>query len=165
MREPTQLGQPGRAGAAGAGEQLFRCPVCDSYLKKSEGFTCPMCRRGPLCKSHRVRGKKECTSCVFELQMKELRDLKGQEQSIRSFLRLLQFLFIVFAMVFIALKTDIVETIEFLKYGIITDSLTLLGGVSVAGYVLFYIIMYNQRQKIRELESGVNRSEFRRIIK
>lgn len=126
MRGPDPLGQAGKT-ADPAREELFRCQVCDSYLRKNEGYTCPRCKRGPICKTHRARGKKECTSCVFEMQMEELRDLRGQEQSIKSFLKLLQFLFLVFAIVFIALKTDVAETVEFLKYSIITNSLELLG--------------------------------------
>ncbi|MBI5639671.1 MAG: hypothetical protein HZA17_04520 [Nitrospirae bacterium] len=154
---------------AGAGlrnrEDLIKCPVCEVYLRSNEGFTCPKCRRGPLCKSHRYAGSRECSSCVFDGKVKELNDLKRQEHSIRSLLRLLQFLFLVFAIMLISRKAGIPETIEFLQHGIFMDNLPYLGGVSVAGYLIFFFILYNQRSMIRDLESQINKGEFRKMVK
>jgi uncharacterized protein (DUF983 family) len=165
VRELDQIRDAGRTGDTRGGEALVQCPVCDTYLRKNEGFICPRCKRGPLCRRHRVRGKRECEGCVLEIQAEELGDLRRQEASIKSFLRLLQFLFIVFAIVFIALRTGVTETIEFLRYSFIPQSLELLGGLSVVGYVLFYLILYNQRQRIRGLESEMNDSRFRRFAR
>ncbi len=162
MREPDRV--RGTGGTRDARE-LVQCPVCDTYLGKNEGFTCPRCKKGPLCGSHRVRGKRECAGCILEMQAGELGDLRRQEESIRSFLRFLQFLFIVFAIVFIALRSGVADTLEFLKYGVLPESLELLGGLSVTGYILFYLILYNQRQRIRGLESEINESKFRRFAR
>jgi hypothetical protein len=163
MRESGPVRQAAQAGRTKTDEGLLRCPVCDAYIGKNEGFKCPRCKRGPLCRIHRVPGRKECSGCVFEMQAEELRNLRRQEGSIRSFLKLLQFLFIVFAIVFVALRTGIAETIEFLQYSIVTQSLVLLGGLSVVGYVLFYFILYNQSRRISGLEYEMSRSEFRRF--
>ncbi len=146
-------------------EELIRCSVCDVYIGGEKGFTCPRCRRSPLCKSHRVPGRRECASCVYEMQKKDLNDLKTQEYNLKSFLKLLQFLFIVFAIFFIAMKTGIPEVLDLLQSNIITSGLKYLGGLSVAGYVLFYAMLFHQRQRISALEIELSNTEFRRMIK
>lgn len=146
-------------------EVLIRCSVCDVYLEGGKGFTCPRCRRGPLCKSHRVPRRRECASCAYEMQKKDLNDLKSQEHNLKSFLKLLQFLFIVFAIFFIAMKTGIQEVLDLLENNIIVSVLKYLGGLSVLGYVLFYAMLLHQRQRISEMEVEMNKTEFRRMIK
>ncbi len=146
-------------------QELIRCTVCDVYLEGDKGFICPRCRRGPLCKSHRVPRRRECASCVFEMKKKALNDLKTQEHNLRSFLRFLQFLFLVFAIFFVALKTGIPEVLDALQKNMITTSLTYLGGLSVVGYVIFYGVLYSQRQKITEMESEMSKAHFARMVK
>jgi hypothetical protein len=149
-------------------EELLTCRACGSYLGKGEGFRCPRCRRTPLCRNHRVPGSRECAGCVMEAKTKELRDLKNQEKSIRNFLRLTQFLFLVFAILFISSKAGLVEMLDFLKDSIVMDNLGYLGGFSVAGYIIFQIIRYNQKSRISGLETGINelnKKELRRLVK
>jgi hypothetical protein len=146
-------------------QELIRCSVCDVYLEGEKGFFCSRCRRGPLCKSHRVPGRRECASCVFEIQKKELNDLKTQEHNIRSFLKLLQFLFLVFAIFFIALKTGIPEVLNVVGESIIATSLPYIGGFSVVGYLLFYVVAHGQRRKIAEMEMEMNKKQFARMVK
>jgi hypothetical protein len=146
-------------------DELISCPVCGVYLSSGEGFVCPKCRRGPLCRRHRVRGKRECASCIFEMQTKELKEMKTQEQNLRSFLRLLQFLFLVFAVFFIAIRTGIPEALDVFQGSMITESFGYIGGLSVAGYLLFYAVLRGQRKKIREIESELKKTEFRRMVK
>jgi hypothetical protein len=156
------------ARSASESDELLTCRACGSYLNKGEGFQCPRCRRAPLCRNHRVPGRRECAGCVLESKNKELRDLKNQEQSIRNFLRLTEFLFVVFAILFISSKAGFVEAVEFLKGSIIMENLGYLGGFSVAGYIIFKIIRYNQKSKVRELESAINKmnkKELRRLVK
>ncbi len=146
-------------------KELIRCPACDVYIRREEGFVCPRCKRSSLCKSHRVPGRRECASCVVDLQNRELIALRQQEQSIRSFLRLLQFLFIVFAILFIALRTGVAEVLEFLRDSVITAGFGYMGVLSVVGYVVFYFLLFSQRQKIREAETAMKKAEFRRMVK
>ncbi len=146
-------------------QELLRCAVCDVYIRREEGFICPRCRRGPLCKSHRVPLRRECSSCVFDMKNKELVALREQEQSLKSFLRLLQFLFIVFAILFVAVRTGTAEVLQFLHDSVIADGFGYMGALSVAGYAIFYLLLLSQRQRIREMESEMNKAEFRRMVK
>jgi hypothetical protein len=143
-------------------EDLIRCPVCEVYLKKTEGFICSKCKRGPLCKKHKVIRSSECASCLYDRRRKDLLLLKEQEINLKSFLRLLQFLFLVFAVFFIALRSGLEDTVEFLQSSFIKDSLLYLGGIAVFGYIVFYFILYNQRGKIQEAESEIRKVEVRR---
>jgi hypothetical protein len=146
-------------------DDLVTCSVCNDYLRKEDAFTCPKCRRAPLCKKHRVPGRKECMSCVMEMEAGELAVFKKQEQSMRGFLSFMQFLFILFAILFVTVETGLADMVEFLKFSVITDNLNYMGGISVAGYLLFYVILYNQKRKISEMESRMSKTEFRRRIK
>lgn len=143
-------------------EDLLRCPVCEDYMKKTEGFICSTCKRGPLCKKHKVAKSSECASCVYDRRRKALLLLKEQEMNLKSFLRLLQFLFLVFAVFFIALRAGLEDTVEFLRSSYITDGLLYLGGIAVFGYMVFYFILYIQRGKIQEVESEIRKIEVRR---
>ena len=143
-------------------EEMLKCLICDVYLKKGEGFTCPKCRRGPLCKNHRIPGKKECASCVFDMQMQELNSLRNTEESIKHFIKLLHFVFLVFSIFFISLKLGLADYAEFLQNSIIIDSLIYIGGASVVGFIIFYFFLYNQRSQIREIESQIRKVGIRR---
>ena len=143
-------------------EDLFRCPVCEVYMNKTDGFICSTCKRGPLCKKHKVIRSSECASCVYDRRRKALLMLKEQEINLKSFLRLLQFIFLVFAVFFIALRAGLGDTVEFLKSSYITDSLLYLGAIAVVGYMVFYFILYNQRGKIQEVESEIKKIEIKR---
>jgi hypothetical protein len=143
-------------------EDLLRCPVCEVYMKKGEGFICSKCKRGPLCKKHKVARSTECASCVYDRRRKALLMLKEQEINLKSFLRLLQFIFLVFAVFFIALRTGLGDTVEFLRSSYIADGLLYLGGIAVFGYIVFYFILYNQRGRIQEAESEIRKIEVKR---
>jgi len=136
---------------------LAKCPVCEFYFNKKEGFTCIKCKRGLLCNKHKVAGTKECASCVIERRHKELSDLKSQEMSLKSFLRLLLFIFLVFAMLFIALKIGLEDTVEFLKDSFIIEALPYIGGGAILGYIVFYFILSNQKAKTLELETLIRK--------
>ena len=88
--------------------------------------------------------------------------LKEQEINLKSFLRLLQFIFLVFAVFFIALRTGLGDTVEFLRSSYIADGLLYLGGIAVFGYIVFYFILYNQRGRIQEAESEIRKIEVKR---
>lgn len=143
-----------------AGGELISCPVCGHYIGKGEGFTCPRCKRRSLCRSHRVPGRRECTSCVFEIKARELSSMKEEIRSIRSFVLLSQFLFLVFAVLFVTLKTGIAESVEFLQYGFIADNVSYMGILAVISFLVSYIILHIRKQKISELEAQM--TDFRR---
>ncbi|MBA4373839.1 MAG: hypothetical protein C0402_13385 [Thermodesulfovibrio sp.] len=158
---------PGEKDTIGFREQgeLSRCILCNTYINAKESFTCPRCRKGPLCKTHRFSGRRECTSCVFDLKQREVVDLRKQEQSITDFTRLLQFIFLVFAIFFIAARAGLLEFVDFLKENIVSSNLAWFGILPIAGYLLFYIILYNQRNKIKEIEAEMHAMEFKRMVK
>jgi len=142
--------------------ELEKCPVCEVYVHQDEGFLCPRCRKSPLCRKHRVSGRRECASCVFDLTKKELQVLRGQEGNIKQFMRFLQFIFLVFAIFFVAFKFGLTEYIEILQDTRMTTFLTYLGVLSVTFYILFMIILYNQRSKIADIEVQIRKLEVRK---
>lgn len=145
--------------------ELSRCILCNTYINAKESFTCPRCKKGPLCRTHRFSGRRECTSCVFDLKQREVIALRNQEQSIADFTKLLQFIFLVFAIFFVAARAGLLEFVDLLKDNIVTTNLAWFGILPVAGYLLFYIILYNQRNKIKEIEAEMHAMEFKRMVK
>jgi hypothetical protein len=143
-------------------EDLLKCSVCEIYLGKNEAFICAQCKRGPLCKKHRIPGTKKCASCVFDDKKEALSALKEQELNLKGFLRFLQFLFLVFAIFFIALRIGLEETVELLHNSVIKDGLLFIGGGAVLGYLIFYFILYNQKARIAALEEEIRQIQTRR---
>ena len=143
-------------------DDLARCPVCEVYVHQTEGFTCPRCKKGPLCRRHRVAGKKECASCVFDIRKKELNALRHQELSIRQFIRFLQFIFLFFAVMFIAVKAGMAEFVEVLQHLDLAQYLVYLGILPVAGYIAFMIVLFSQKGKINEVEIEIRKLDMRR---
>jgi hypothetical protein len=94
------------------------------------------------------------------MKARELGSVREEVKSIRSFLRLSQFLFLVFAILFITVKTDVAESVEFLQYSFITDNIYYLGGLAVIGFLVSYIVLYSRKRKISELEAQL--TDFRR---
>jgi hypothetical protein len=92
-----------------------------------------------------------------------MRSLHGQERSIHHFLRLIQFIFLVCAVFFVSLKIGLLDEIDFLKNTIFTDNVLSIGIGSVIFYVLFYIILLNQRQRISALQSEIETIGFRKL--
>lgn len=142
--------------------ELTKCPVCDTYVHQQESFACPRCKKSPLCKKHRVAGRKECASCVFDLKKKELNAIRSQAESIRQFLKFLQFIFLFCAVIFIALKSGISEFVEILQHPLLLTYITYFSIVPIAGHILFLIILYNQRRNMADLEHQISKLEFRR---
>jgi membrane protein insertase Oxa1/YidC/SpoIIIJ len=146
-------------------EDSLKCPVCGGYFRRTEGFTCTTCRRGPLCKDHRVVGQTECLSCATEKTVNKQRALKRQTGHLRSFLRFLQFIFIVLAMLFIALKIGLTDEVEFLKNSLVSENFIYASSAcTVIVYLLFYGIMYNQRRKLSQIEARLNKLKRRRMV-
>lgn len=142
--------------------ELTKCPVCDNYVHQQESFVCPRCKKSHLCRKHRVPGRRECASCVFDLKKKELNVLRVQEGSVRQFLKFLQFIFLFSAVIFIALKLGISEFVEILQHSILPTYIVYFSIIPIAGYILFLIILYNQRGKVVDMECQIKKLEVRR---
>lgn len=138
-----------------------KCSIC-GVLLDGEGFTCPKCRRTLLCNAHRYSGRRECASCVYEEQRRELLDLTRQEAGLKGFTRLLQFVFLVFAVLFVAVRFEVPGVPEFIAESFIADSLIYLGIAAAGGYLLMLIVLYNQRKQIAEREAAMRKIEKRR---
>lgn len=143
-------------------EDMLKCPICEVYFNRNEGFACPRCKRGPLCKSHKVPGQKECAGCVLEMKFKEKSKLQEQEKNIKNFTRLLQFVFILFSIIYIAYKIQLLETIEFIENSIYTEYLIFVVIGTLSGYLIFYLLLRSQRNKIDELEAQMEKVEIKR---
>jgi len=146
----------------GEREDLIRCAACDDYINSNDGFYCPKCKKGPLCRKHRLSGRRECRSCTIDLKLREITLLKQQEKNIRSFIGFVQFLFLVFAIFFIAIKFSLTEEVSFLHNRLITESLLYLGIGSVVLYGIFFVVLLTQRGKIDSIESTISGIEVRR---
>ena len=138
-------------------EEVVQCSVCQEYIRFNEGFQCPKCRRTPLCKKHRTPGRKECVSCVIEMKLLELKTLREQEQSIKNFNRFLQFLFLVFALLFIALNIGVAEEVEWLKDNIFADNLIYIGIGNIVIYVISYSFMVSQSKRNDMIASEIEK--------
>lgn len=143
-------------------KRLPQCVICDDYLKTSESFYCPKCRRGPLCKKHMTSGRNECVSCAIDVNMSQVQTLRRQERSIQSFLRFIHFIFLVSAIFFITLKTSIAEEIPLLENNIFAENVIYIGAGSVLIAVLSYVALFAQRQRITTIESDLERMGCRR---
>lgn len=142
--------------------ELTQCPVCDTYVHQQESFVCPKCKKSPLCRKHRVVGRRECASCVFDLKKKELNELRGRERSIRQFLAFLQFVFLVCAIIFIALRSGLSEFVEILQHSLLPTYILYFSIIPIVCYILFLIILYNQRGKVADIMQQIRKLEIRR---
>jgi len=142
--------------------ELRKCPVCATYVHQQESFVCPRCQKSPLCRKHYVAGRRECARCVFGLTKKELNELRGQDGSIRQFLKFLQFIFLFCAVIFIALNSGISEFVEVLQDSLLPIYIMYFSIILIVGYILFFIILYNQRGKVSDMEHQIIKLEVRR---
>jgi hypothetical protein len=141
---------------------ITKCSICADYLNSNEAYFCPRCKKGPLCKKHRLPGRKECVSCIFDRTLNEVHILRGQEKNIKSFINFLQFLFIVFAITFIALTFGFLEEIAYLKENLVIKNITYLGIGTAVLLIIFYLVMLNQMRKIKEIEAELDKIGGRR---
>jgi len=88
--------------------------------------------------------------------------MKQQVESIRHFLRLTQFIFVVFVILFLAVRFGLPDMVEFLRFSIITDNLPYLGGAAVLAYIVFFLILLSQKQQVKALQEKMRREEFRK---
>jgi hypothetical protein len=139
------------------GRDTVKCLYCERYVDAGKTFSCRRCRKKPICLDHRDREYGVCSGCAAEARIVRYRDLLGQEKSLRSFLRLSQFVFMVGAFLFAAkrffaehLPAYIAEN-PFLQYPLI------FGGTAVAGIVFCYACLSSQKGKLAQVEQEIHR--------
>jgi hypothetical protein len=154
MRNPDN---PSNAEPTGRKERLLQCSACGDYINPKEVFSCPQCKKGPLCRRHRLPGRKECISCTIEVKLHEVKALQGQERNIRQFIRFLQFVFLLCAILFIAIRLGLSEAIDVLKHNFITENIAYIGIAAVLIAIVFYVLKFIQTQRITELESEIEK--------
>lgn len=141
---------------AGKGN-ITNCSVCAEYFNSNEAFFCPKCKKGPLCKKHRLPGRKECLSCSFDDTVKEVNILRGQAKSIKSFINFLQFLFLAFAIIFIASTFGLLEEIAYFKENLIIKNMSYFGIGTAVLLIIFYFVMSRQKRKIEEIDVEIGK--------
>ena len=136
---------------------LLECPLCGAYLRRSEGFTCTRCKRGPFCRRHRIPGEKVCAGCLLEIKNEEISSLREQEKSLKGFSLFLQFIFFIFTIFYISNKLGLGEFMQLLMIDIIAEYSLYIGLLALLGSLIFYLIIRSQRSRLLELETQVNK--------
>lgn len=139
------------------GDGLIQCLICGDYFAVSGGFSCPTCRRGPLCRRHRASGSRECVSCILDIKVRTMNALRGQEKSIRNFVRFIQFIFLVFAVFFIAAKFGFLEEVGFLQQNLFIENAVYVMLAAGVIYAVSFMMELGQRRRIVDLESEILR--------
>lgn len=100
---------------------------------------------------HLDREFKVCGGCAAEMRIKHYNDLLRQEKNLKAFLGLAQFIFMVSALLFASGRFFNDYVPEILKENIFYRHLFVWGGLAAGGILLCYVVLYSQRQKVREL--------------
>lgn len=135
--------------------RTVQCLICEKFTEKEQTFICRKCRKSPLCFEHLDNEYRSCSGCAAEERMKLHKNLMREEVSVRSFLRLTQFIFILIAIFFVIRRLFYEHVPDFLKVNIFFEYLFLWGGVALSGMALCYIMLLSQRQKIKEVEDKI----------
>lgn len=83
--------------------------------------------------------------------------LRGQEKSIRNFVRFIQFIFLVFAVFFIAAKFGFLEEVGFLQQNPFVENVVYVMLAAGVIYAVSFMMELGQRRKIVDLESEISR--------
>lgn len=140
------------------GGESGRCPICESHYSRNDVFVCPECRTA-YCQKHRVTGEKLCTSCFFENRLRELDTMHRYNNAVKSLSLLLQFLFLLSAILFVASRFEYLEVLDLEYLWLFADSSIYIAGGTLAGYLICFGIMYNQKNGIQKTESLLKRLE------
>ncbi len=132
-----------------------RCVLCEEHVEGRKFFTCRRCKKSPFCLNHLDQELKLCPGCATEQRIRRVRDLTRQEKSIRAFLMLSQFIFMVSA-IFLVLKRFFDDQLpEILKMNIFYKYLFVWGGASIGGAIFCYVMLSMQKQKVRDVEDKI----------
>ena len=132
-----------------------KCVLCEEYIEGRKSFTCRKCKKSPFCLDHLDPELKLCPGCATEQRIRRFNDLTRQEKSIRAFLRLSQFIFMVSAIFFVVKRFFYDQLPEILRMNIFYKYLFLWGGMSICGALFCYVMLSVQKQKVREVEDKI----------
>lgn len=139
------------------------CIICERFIEENKTFTCINCRRSSICLEHFDQEYKVCSGCATEKRLTLYNDLQRQEKSIKGFLRLTQFIFLLFAVLFACSKLIPDYIPEYIKGNIFFEYSFILAGISVIGIVLFFIFKSSHKSRLAELNEKIQ--DYRRFKK
>jgi hypothetical protein len=138
-------------------QESVQCAECGQYIDPFRGFVCKSCKRRPLCQEHRdpkMRGM--CLKCANRLRRKQLQDLKSGVKSMKTFLRFIQFLFLVFAVVFVFQRFMPESIPSYIAENVVFKYIFIPGILSAVGFVVVYFIYLGQKKTVGELEAEIS---------
>jgi hypothetical protein len=101
------------------------------------------------------------------MKAEELHGMISLQRSLEGLLRFFQFLFDLFSSLLIISRAKLpadLGFLDFLQDGVIKTGLPYLGGFVVVAYVIFSIILFGQRGRIKRLRSEIGTAEHGRIF-
>jgi hypothetical protein len=133
--------------------ESVQCAECGQYIDPFRGYVCKSCRRRPLCREHmdpKMRGI--CQKCANRTRRKQLGDLKAGAKGMKSFLRFLEFLFLVFAVLFAAQRLVPDAIPAYIAQNVAFKYIYIPGILSMVGFVVVYFLYLGQKRAVSELE-------------
>jgi hypothetical protein len=97
-----------------------------------------------------------CLKCANRLRRKQLNDLRAGLRSMKGFLRFIQFIFLVSAVLFVAQRL-IPEAIPgYIAENIVFRYIYIPSVLSAVGFVVVYFLYLGQKNSVKELESEIS---------
>jgi hypothetical protein len=137
---------------------MVTCIGCDKPVEKARTFMCRKCKRSPFCFTHLDQEFKTCSGCAFEKRVGLYNDLLKQEKSLRGFLRLVQFIFILSAILFSASRLFAERIPDYVRENIFFVYVYLWGGLAVFGMAVCYVLLFLQKKKSAAMDEKIHRT-------
>ena len=133
-------------------DKVIECVSCGKILDNGKYFTCPKCRRAPMCYSHRDNELKICVGCASEVRVKELNEIRSTQRGLSGFLRLVEFLFIASAILFASMRfiPDVMP--DFIKDNMLVKYIYIWSVVFFVFTIILYIMVKLEDSKIETFE-------------
>ena len=135
---------------------MVTCITCDKPVEREKTFICRKCSRSPFCFTHLDREFNICSGCAFEKRVGLYDDLLKQEKSLRSFLRLMQFIFILSAMLFSGSRLFVERIPDLVRDNIFFAYVYVWGALAVFGMAVCYMVLFSQKQKAAALDEKIH---------
>jgi hypothetical protein len=137
-------------------ETAVKCIGCDKPVEKAKTFMCRRCKRSPFCFTHLDQEFKICSGCAFEMRVRLYNDLLKQEKSLRGFLRLMQFIFILSALLFSGTRLFVERIPDLVRDNIFFEYVYVWGALAVIGMAVCYMVLFSQKQKAAALNENIH---------